>query len=67
MPWTTTHDPGEPGEPALLGWWAEGPGPRGAFIATARFPLAVTPMPDQALDELADTLVPGTALRRPPR
>jgi GNAT superfamily N-acetyltransferase len=47
-----------PGEPPLLGWWAEEPGPRGAFIATASFPLAVTPMPAQALDELADTLVP---------
>lgn len=47
-----------PGEPPLLGWWAEGPGPRGAFIRTAGFPLAVTPMPGQALDELAAMLVP---------
>jgi predicted GNAT family acetyltransferase len=50
-----------PGEPPLLGWWAEEPGPQGAFIATAGYPLAVTPMPGQALDELADTLVPPLA------
>jgi predicted GNAT family acetyltransferase len=50
-----------PGEPPLLGWWAQEPGPQGVFIATAGFPLAVTPMPRQALDELADTLVPPLA------
>lgn len=46
------------GHAPLLGWWAGQAGPEGAFSSTAGFPLAVTPMPDQALDELADILVP---------
>ncbi len=46
------------GHAPLLGWWAGQAGPEGAFSRTAGFPLAVTPMPDQALDELADILVP---------
>ena len=47
-----------PGQPPLLGWWADETGPRGAFSRTAGFPLAVTPMPSEAIDELADLLIP---------
>lgn len=47
-----------PGGAPLLGWWASEAGPEGAFSLTPGFPLAVTPMPDQALDELADALPP---------
>jgi GNAT superfamily N-acetyltransferase len=46
------------GEPPLLGWWADQAGPQGAFSLTPGYPLAVSPMPDQALDELAGILVP---------
>jgi predicted GNAT family acetyltransferase len=47
-----------PEGPTLLGWWTGAAGPAGAFSRTPGFPLAVTPMPGPALDELADLLVP---------
>ena len=46
------------GEPPLLGWWADEAEPQGAFSRTAGFALAVTPMPGEAADELADELIP---------
>lgn len=46
------------GEPPLLGWWADEAEPQGAFSRTAGFPLAVTPMPGEAADELVDVLIP---------
>jgi len=60
-----------PAGPTLLGWWAGAAGAAGAFSRTPGYPLAVTPMPGPALDELADMLVPplpgigaGTAAAR---
>ncbi|HEX5401214.1 MAG TPA: GNAT family N-acetyltransferase [Pseudonocardiaceae bacterium] len=49
------------GDPPLLGWWADDAGTAGAFSHTDGLPLAVTAMPDQALDELVNVLVPPLA------
>ena len=47
-----------PAGQTLLGWWTGAAGHAGAFTRTPGFPLAVTPMPEQALDDLAGVLVP---------